>query len=120
MSGLSPRLIRVNISGNIENPGLIKIPLECSLSDAINLSGPQKTLSGKISLVRYQKDGAIIRKKINFEANAKPGSVSNPYLESGDLITVRKSIYGKTAGIIKSITEPFIGIYTTKKVFEEF
>ena len=52
----SPKFISVNLFGRVENPGVIKLPLEASLSDAIDLSGPIKPLSGKIVLIRYNKD----------------------------------------------------------------
>ena len=38
----------------------------------------------------------------------------------GDLITVKNSLFGRSAGTIKAITEPFIGIYATKELIESF
>ena len=116
LSGLSPKFITVSIYGRIENPGTVKIPLEGSLSDAINLTGPRMPLAGKIFLVRYKKDGTLLRKHIKYSANASAGSSNNPYLKSGDLITVQNSIFGRTAGTIRAITEPFVGIYATKEL----
>ena len=118
LSGLSPRFINVSIGGQIENPGTVKIPVEGTLSDVMNLSGPRKPLSGKIYLIRYNKDGTLLREHITYSANASPGSRKNPYLLDGDLITIKNSILGRTAGTLKTVTEPFIGIYTTKETFK--
>ena len=120
LSGLSPRFISVNLFGRVENPGVIKLPLEASLSDAIDLSGPIKPLSGKIVLIRYNKDGSIIKKNISYSARAKRGSKRNPYLEANDLISVKNSFLGKSTGLIREITAPFVGIYTTKEIIESF
>ncbi len=120
LSGLSPRFISVNLFGRVENPGVIKLPLEASLSDAIDLSGPIKPLSGKIVLIRYNKDGTIIKKNISYSARAKRGSKRNPYLEANDLISVKNSFLGKSTGLIREITAPFVGIYTTKEIIESF
>ena len=120
LSGLSPRFISVNLFGRVETPGLLKLPLEATLSDAIDLSGPIKPLSGKIVLIRYNKDGTIIKKNISYSARAKRGSKSNPYLEANDLISVKNSFLGKTTGVIGEITAPFVGIYTTKEIIESF
>ncbi len=120
LSGLSPRFISVNLFGRVENPGVIKLPLEAALSDAIDLSGPIKPLSGKIVLIRYNKDGSIIKKKISYSAKAKRGSKRNPYLEANDLISVKNSFLGKSTGLIREITAPFVGIYTTKEIIESF
>ena len=120
LSGLSPKFITVDIFGQIENPGTIRLPLEASLSDAINLTGPKKPLSGKIILIRYNKDGTILNKTISYSARAKKGSKRNPFIKEGDLISVKNSLLGKTSGFIREITAPFVGIYSTKEIIEGF
>ncbi len=117
---ISPKFISVNLFGRVETPGFVKLPLEATLSDAIDLTGPIKPLSGKIVLIRYENDGTFIKKKISYSANAKRGSKRNPYLKENDLIGVKNSIFGRSAGLIKAVTEPFAGIYSTKKLIEEF
>ncbi len=120
LSGLSPRFITVNIFGRVESPGTVQLPLEASLSDAIDLTGPIKPLSGKIVLIRYNNDGTILKKNISYSAGAKRGSRRNPFVKQGDLISVRNSILGKTTGVIREFTAPFIGIYSTKEIIEGF
>ena len=120
LSGLSPRFITVDIFGRVENPGTVKLPLEAALSDAINLTGPIRPLSGKIVLIRYNKDGTILNKNISYSARAKKGSKRNPFVKEGDLISVKNSILGKTTGIIREFTAPFVGIYSTKEIIESF
>jgi len=120
LSGISPKFISVNLFGRVETPGAVKLPLEATLSDAIDLTGPIKPLSGKIVLIRYEKDGTIIKKNISYSARAKRGSKRNPYLKEDDLIAVKNSIFGKSTELIKEITAPFIGIYSTKELIEGF
>ena len=84
------------------------------------MTGPIKPLSGKIVLIRYNKDGTILRKNIPYSARAKRGSKRNPFVKQGDLISVKNSILGKTTGIIREVTAPFIGIYSTKEIIESF
>ena len=120
LSGLTPKFISVRISGQIENPGVIKIPIEGSLSDLINLTGPRKPLSGGIYLLRYNQDGTILRKNIKYSSSARAGSYKNPYLFGGDSIHVKNSILGKTSATLKAVTEPFIGIYATKEIIQAF
>ena len=120
LSGLSPKFITVDIFGRVENPGPVKLPLEASLSDAIDLTGPIKPLSGKIVLIRYNKDGTVLKKNISYSARAKKGSKANPYIKEGDIISVKNSLIGKTTGFIREITSPFVGIYSTKQLIETF
>ncbi len=120
LSGISPKFIVVNLFGRIETPGAVKLPLEATLSDALDISGPRKPLSGKIVLIRYEIDGTVFKQNISYSANARRGSKSNPYLKQDDLISVKNSIYGKTAGVLQEVTAPILGIYTTKKLIEDF
>ena len=119
LSGLSPRFITVSIRGLIESPGNVTVPLEGSLADVMNITGPRKPLSGKIYLIRYNQDGTILRKNINYSSKATPGSLENPYLVSGDLITVKNSFFGRSASAIRAVTAPFIGIYAARQVVED-
>ena len=120
LSGLSPKFINVNIFGRVENPGNIMLPLEATLSDAIDLTGPIRPLSGKIVLIRYNKDGTVFKENISYSARAKKGSKRNPFVKEGDLISVTNSLLGKSTGLIKEFTAPFVGIYTSREIFESF
>jgi len=120
LSGISPKFISVNLFGRVETPGVVKLPLEATLSDAIDITGPIKPLSGKIVLIRYEKDGTVIKKNISYSASAKRGSKRNPYLKEDDLIAVKNSIFGRTTGVLKEVTAPFVGIYATKELIEGF
>ena len=84
------------------------------------MTGPIKPLSGKIVLIRYNKDGTILKKNISYSARAKRGSRRNPFVKEGDLISVKNSLLGISTGIIREFTAPFIGIYSTKEIFESF
>ena len=120
LSGISPKFISVNLFGRITNPGVVMLPLESVLSDAIDLTGPRKPLSGKIVLIRYEKDGKVLKKNISYSARAKRGSKNNPYLKNNDLITVKNGFLGQTNLVIKEVTAPFIGIFATKEIIEGF
>ncbi len=59
-------------------------------------------------------------KNISYSARAKKGSKRNPFVEQGDLISVKNSLLGKTTGVIREVTAPFIGIYSAKEIIESF
>mgnify|MGYP001425542381 CR=1 FL=1 len=119
LSGLSPRFVKVNVFGRVNTPGEFMLPLEGTLSDALDITGPVKPLSGKVVLIRYNNDGTISKKKISYSANAPRGSRRNPFIKEGDLITVTSSVLSKTADVIKEITAPLQGIYFTKELIED-
>ena len=119
LSGLSPRFVKVNVFGRVNTPGQFMLPLEGTLSDALDITGPIKPLSGKVVLIRYNNDGSISKKKIAYSANAPRGSKRNPFIKEGDLITVTSSVFSKTADVIQEITAPLQGIYFTKELIED-
>ena len=59
LAGISPKFISVNFFGRIDSPGTVRLPLDTTLSDAIDITGPLKPLSGKVVLIRYQEDGTF-------------------------------------------------------------
>ena len=120
LSGISPKFITVNLFGRVDTPGIVRLPLEATLSDAIDIAGPIRPLSGNVIIIRYEKDGTVLKKNISYKAGAKRGSRRNPYLKEDDLITVKNSFLGKSTGVIKEFTAPFMGIYSTKVLIEGF
>ena len=120
ITGLSPRFVEVNIYGRVNTPGTFKLPLESTLSDAIDITGPIKPLSGKVVLIRYNSDGSISKEKISYSSRASRGSRRNPYIKEGDLKTVTSSLLSKTRGVIGEITAPLQGIYFTKELLDGF
>lgn len=120
LTGLSPRFIKVNVSGRVNTTGSFMLPLEGTLSDALDITGPIKPLSGKVILIRYNRDGTISKEKISYSSNAPRGSRRNPFVKEGDLITVTQSVLGKTTDILGEVTAPFLGIYTIKELYEDF
>ena len=120
VTGLSPRFVEVNIYGRINNPGTFKLPLESTLSDAIDITGPIKPLSGKVVLIRYNSDGSISKQKISYSSGAARGSKRNPYIKEGDLITVTSSFLSKTTDVIREVTAPIQGIYFTNELINNF
>ena len=88
------------------------------LNTAILASGGQGFFKGKITLSRYTTDGGFESKKIAFSKKSKRGSEKNPYLNEGDIIYVGKSALRTLNEIVTDITRPFVGIYSTYKIFD--
>ena len=66
------------------------------------------------------KMGTFLKKNIRYSASAKRGSKRNPFIKEGDLISVKESFFGKSTGVIREFTAPFVGIYSTKEILESF
>ena len=119
-SNLNPKFINVFVSGRVEFPGQKAVRKLSSLNDAIEIAGGAKVIRGPIILTRYEDDGEIYRKKLNYNKNSKRGSKSNPYLKSGDLIRVSRSKLNIANEILDDFTKPIRGLVTSYGIYKIF
>jgi len=118
-TNLNPKYINVLVTGRVMSPGKITIGKSSTLNDAVEIAG-SKTLKGPIRYITYAKDGTLENRKIKFKRNRKRGSYSNPFLKNGDIVIVGKSGLNVTTELIKEITDPLQGIYSTYRLIELF
>ncbi len=118
-SNLNPRTMNVFVSGRVETPGNIEVPKSSTLSDALDIAGGVKVVRGPVRFLRINPDGEFEKRVFNYRNSRKRGSYQNPYLQSGDLIIVGKNKLNIANEIIKDLTAPFVGIYSTIGVFKE-
>ena len=117
-SNINPKLIKVYVSGRVEKAGPVKLTRTGTLIDAIDVAGGPKVLKGPVQFIRYDNDGSLIRRKVRYSRNAKPGSYKNPYLRNGDIIYVGKSKFNVATEVLSEITSPFTGIVSTYLFFD--
>ncbi len=119
---INPNSIKVIVSGRVNEPGALTLPLSATLNDALLVAGGPKILKGKLNFVRFNTDGTLDKRKISYSKRAKRGSFKNPLLKNNDLIFVDSSFISSSAEVINEITEPLKGlvsIYGLYKIFEE-
>ncbi len=118
-SNLNPKFINIVVIGRVENGGKLSVSKSSSLNDAINLAGGLKVLKGPVSLTRFKSDGDIERRKFRYSPKSERGSYKNPFLQTGDVISVGKGPIIKTAEVVGEVTSPFLGIYTTYSIIDD-
>lgn len=118
-SNINSKFIDVAILGRVENGGRISVNRSSTLNEAIDLVGGIKVLRGPVQLTRYNSDGKIEKRKFGFSPKAKRGSYKNPYLKSGDVVTVGKGPLIKTNEVLGEVTSPFLGIYATYSILDD-
>ena len=112
-SNLNNKFIKVVVSGRVNNPGEVKMPKNSTLNDAIDLAGGAKVLKGKTRFLRFQNDGTIDSRKVSYSRRNPRGTFKNPYLKNGDLILVGNSLLSSTNEVLKEVTSPITGIFST-------
>ncbi len=118
-TNLSPDLIQVYVTGNVEKPGAVKIPQGSSLNQALSMSGGKKILSGKVEFLRFNQDGLIERRDFSYNQQAKINTRMNPILMTGDIINVKKSVLGYTTAVVGEVTRPIVGVYSLYNLIDD-
>tara|TARA_Y100000589_G_scaffold118994_1_gene113244 strand:- start:20262 stop:21464 length:1203 start_codon:yes stop_codon:yes gene_type:complete len=117
-SNLNPKFMSVFVSGSVRQPGEKVITKRSALNDAIALAGGRLPLSGNIFLIRYENNGTTQKKAISFSNRAKKGSRNNPFLKRGDMIIVNENKLNIGSQVIKTATDPFLGVYSLLKLIQ--
>ncbi len=112
LSNLNPKFINVFVSGRVNRPGSITLSRASVLSDAIDMAGGAKIMRGPVTFIRFLPNGSIDKRKMRLTKN-KRGKFNNPNLINGDMIIVGENIFTASNQVIKEITSPFIGLFST-------
>lgn len=116
-SNLSPQFMEVFVTGRINMPGGVKLPIGSTLNQAISLAGGTKLIKGKIEFLRFNREGTIDRRIFAYSPDANIDAPNNPVLAAGDLIRVKNSLLSNGFSIINELTGPFVGLYSAYSLF---
>ena len=75
-SNLEPNTIKVFVSGNVKTPGMLVMPNNSSLTQAIAMAGGVQNLSGSISFLRFDKNGKLEKRTFYHKFSQKKCSFS--------------------------------------------
>ena len=68
-------------------------------------------MTGNVEFIRFKNDGTTQKRSFRYNANAQINTASNPVLNDGDIIHVRKTILGRTTEILGEISSPILSGY---------
>ena len=108
-ANFAPEKITVYVVGELKKPGVIQVPLNTPLNEAIAAAGFFDLIRAnrsKVDLVRLNDDGSVIQNKITIDLSANNGSLNNPILRQNDAIIVRRSGLTALGDTIKTIFDP--------------
>ncbi|WP_293080937.1 SLBB domain-containing protein [Moorena sp. SIO4A1] len=110
-TNLSPDVIRVNVAGEVKQPGTVEMPSNTTLNEALlSVGGFNERAEKIVELIRFNPDGSLTRREI--EVNFKQGidPQTNPLLSQNDIIIAGRSSYTKITDTISNILEPILKI----------
>ena len=108
-SNLAPPSISVSIVGEVKTPGIITLPANTPLIEAIlRAGGTRKWRANKnsIELVRLNRNGVTSREVFSYREDRDISQAFNPPLRDRDTIIVNRSFFGQALDAVNEVLVP--------------
>ncbi len=100
------RVIKVNIVGEVINPGIYEIPAINSVFSAISFAGGVNPLYGSLRKISVKRDGKLVKSLDLYDFLQNPNSKIDYFLEENDYIIVEQRT--KVVEIIGQVPRPML------------
>lgn len=122
-ANFSPPTIKVNVIGEVQNPGTIQLMANTPLVQAVLAAGGPKywrANTGNIDLVRINRNGTATFRKITLNLSQGASNEKNPPLRDGDTVRVNRSVFGALTDSLDALSQPINGVVNTWALFTLF
>lgn len=119
-TNLSPKVIDVNVIGEVNRPGPLKLMANAPLVQAVLGAGGLKDLranGGNVELLRINRNGTATLKRFRFKMGSAPSNETNPPLRQGDTVRVGRSLLAKGSDAVGAVSQSVSGLVTMWSLF---
>lgn len=112
-ASFSPDTINVNVVGEVPQPGIVEVPPNTPLNQALLAAGGfdnRRASKASVELIRLNPNGTVDKRKIKIDLAASISDRTNPTLRHNDVIVVRRSTLAGVSDTLGTITSPLGGI----------
>ena len=124
-ANFSPATIQVNVVGEVDAPGLIEMPPNASMNQAIMAAGGldrSRAKKSKVEFIRVNQDGTAIKRTISLELDDSTNEDTNPALRNNDIIIVRRNTLTRVSdflGAVAAPLNPILSVGALIRLFED-
>jgi polysaccharide biosynthesis/export protein len=115
-ASFSPRSVRVQVVGEVTRPGMVEIPTNSSLNQALLAAGGfdnDRAKKSAVEFIRLNPDGTVEKRDIAVDLASAPNDVTNPVVRDNDVVVVARTNQAKTTDKVKGfggILAPLSGV----------
>lgn len=112
-SNFSPAAIRVNVVGEVVQPGAVTVRPNTTLNQAILAAGGPKNDRAslkRVELIRLNPNGTVSRRTIAVDLSRGLSEQNNPALRDNDTVVVRRNTFGGITDVLGVILSPLSGL----------
>jgi polysaccharide biosynthesis/export protein len=103
-ASFSPRSVRVQVVGEVTRPGLVEIPTNSSLNQALLAAGGfdnDRAKKSAVEFIRLNPDGTVEKRDIAVDLASVPNDTNNPVVRDNDVVVVARTNQAKTTDKVK-------------------
>lgn len=125
-ANFSPESIKVNVVGEVKDPGSIELQPNASLNQAILAAGgfsPTRARTSRVYLIRLNPDGTTTRQQVEIDLSSGVSETINPALRNNDIIVVGRSDLASVGDSLSAVLgplAPLAGIFGILRLFSGF
>lgn len=113
-ASFSPETIRVNVVGEVEQPGAVQLPPDSTLNQAVFAAGGfnNRARRSRVDLLRLNPDGTVTRQRVEIDFAEGIDAANNPLLQNNDVILVGRSDLASVSDTLETILSPLGGVFS--------
>ncbi len=122
-ANFSPATINVNVVGEVVTPGLVQIPPNTPLNQALLAAGGFDRIrasQGSVKLIRVNPDGTVSQRDIPIDFANGISNNNNPIVQNNDIIVVNRSTITNVADVTQELVRPFENFLSLLAFFRVF
>lgn len=114
-ASFAPTSIQVYVAGEVEKPGLIEVPLNTPLNQAVLIAGGfnRRADQRAVKLVRLNPNGSVTEREVPVDFSQGIGEDANPILMAQDIVVVRRSGVASVGDTTDLLLNPVTRILNT-------
>lgn len=116
-ASFSPDSIRVNVAGEVKQPGVVRVAPNTPLNQAILAAGGFNIRARKksVELIRLNPDGTVTRREVRIDFTKNIDEQANPALRNDDIVVVNRSgltVLSDNLGAVVSPVSSFLSVFS--------
>lgn len=114
-ASFAPEAINVNVVGEVVDPGILQVPPNTPLNQAILAAGGFDSVRARkqeVELIRLNPDGSVTQENLTIDLAEGINNQNNPVLRNNDIVVVRRSGLTRVGDFTSEVFRPVRDIIT--------
>ena len=118
-ASFSPDEMVVNVVGEVDDPGIVRVPPNTPLNQALLAAGGFNNRARRrtVNLIRLNPNGTVSERKIEVDFAQEADEELNPPLRPNDTIVVRRSILATVGDTVSQVASPILSLRGILRIF---